>query len=75
MQVLVTKPELVTRHITLIKRQITSLDLPLLLQLAAILDPSQGSVRNLVRRQASSLHRLISLSETLISESKFMKLS
>ncbi|KAK7102561.1 hypothetical protein V1264_020760 [Littorina saxatilis] len=61
MQVLVTKPELVTRHITLIKRQITSLDLPLLLQLAAILDPSQGSVRNLVRRQASSLHRAASL--------------
>ena len=56
-QVLVTSPELVVRHVTLVKRHVTSLDLPLLLQLAAILDPSQGAVRSLVRRQASSLRR------------------
>ena len=56
-QVLVTSPELVVQHVMLVKRHITSLDLPLLLQLAAILDPSQGAVRSLVRRRASSLRR------------------
>ena len=56
-QVLVTNPQLATRHVALVKRHMTSLDLPLLLQLAALLDPSQGTVCSLVRRQSSSLHR------------------
>ncbi|XP_076469360.1 uncharacterized protein LOC143299801 isoform X3 [Babylonia areolata] len=61
MQVLVTNPQLVVRHIALVKYHLASLDLPLLLQLASILDPSQGAVRSLMLRQGSSLHRASSL--------------
>jgi hypothetical protein len=57
LQVLVSGPDLVTRHTSLVTRHLPDLDLDTLLQLAAILDPSQGAVRGLVRGQASSLHR------------------
>ena len=61
-RVLVTRPELARRHVTLVKRHLPALDPPLLLPLAALLDPSQGAVRTLLRRQASSLHRYVCVS-------------
>ncbi|KAL8577369.1 hypothetical protein ACOMHN_038273 [Nucella lapillus] len=60
-RVLVTNPELVLRHVTLVRCHITSLPLPLLLQLAAVLDPSQGTVRGLLLRQANSLSRSVAM--------------
>ena len=55
--ILMTKSDLVLSHVTLVKGHLSHLDLPMLLQLAAILDPSVGAVKALVRRQVSRIQR------------------
>ncbi|KAK7503604.1 hypothetical protein BaRGS_00005143, partial [Batillaria attramentaria] len=70
-QVLASRPELVTHNAALLKTHLSSLDPQLLLQLATVLDPSQGPVKHMVQRQMQSLHRRASLTSltSLVSTS------
>lgn len=63
--VLMSRPELIVQNAALLKPHLPCLDSPLLVQLAAILDPSQGRVKRLVQRQMKSLQRTSSLTSMM----------